>query len=484
MPCRRTRLIGITGLASGMVLLVPGRADAFPGDGVVRDVVGAGIDVAFQQMTVGMVTWLLKGVGYFVEGVVHFLQTATHPQVTAMWFAGPDSPYASVRSMSVLLMMGFVLLGICSGLLHGDVSGMVRRIAGGIPFAVVGMFVTTTIVDKLLTLTDSLSAGVLDHAGSQSMTFMQDLTLTSALTGTGGFPTFLVALAAVLAAFLLWIELIVRSALVYFLVALTPLAFAATLWPAARGVLRKLMELLVAAIFSKLAVCIALSIGSAALVGVAESTPADSDVGIGTAAAMGTGTLFAGAALLIMAAYSPFLLLRMIPLIEGAVVANGVSRGPLRAAQAGMNTTSSVSSIARLAGSVTNAPGGRAGGKGATSKPSADRLAGATSSSGKAKHPSSPSATSSRSTSPGPAPTSPTASSESRPPVTDSAPAAASSLSTTASSARPKTARTPNYEPSAPPPGSQRIANSPDVTSTVEPAATSAPPTFSKGRSS
>lgn len=433
MGRRTIRAVAITALAGLVVIGLPDRAEALPGEGLVGDFVGAGASAVFRETTISMVSWLLSGVGYFVEGALHFLQTATHPQVTAMWFSGPGSPYASVRSISVTLLLGFVLLGICSGLVHGDVAGMARRVAGGIPFAVVGMFVTTTVVDKLLTLTDALSAEVLHNAGSQSLTFMEGLTAASTMTGTGAFPTFLIAAAAVIAAFLLWIELIIRSAFVYFLVALTPLAFAATLWPAARGVLRKLMELLIAAIFSKLIICIALSIGSAALVGVAESAPADSDVGVGTATAMGTGTLLAGAVLLIIAAYAPFLLLRMIPLVEGAVVANGVSRGPLRAAQTGMNTTSSVSSMARLAGSTTNATAAAP----TSAAARATRIAG----------PGSSGSTSTRATA-GAKPQQATPAQPKPRPSSTAGPAA-------------------DYMPSGPPPGSRPIPNSPDVTSST-----------------
>lgn len=84
---------------------------------------------------------------------------------------------------------------------------------------------------------------------------------------TSGFAAVLLGLVAVVAALLLWVELIVRSSLVYLLVAISPLGFAATLWPSARGFVCKIVEILLAVILSKFVISIALAIGVAALAG-------------------------------------------------------------------------------------------------------------------------------------------------------------------------------------------------------------------------
>ena len=58
-------------------------------------------------------------------------------------------------------------------------------------------------------------------------------------------------------------------ALFLIVVAFAPLVFAARLWPATRGASRKLLDLLVALIVSKLVIAIALSVAAAAAVGAA-----------------------------------------------------------------------------------------------------------------------------------------------------------------------------------------------------------------------
>lgn len=345
-----SRTAAVITIAAFFVAATATPAEALPGEGLVGDYVSGQLSSAFDATATGMVTWVLDAIGVFANGIVNFLKTAGRPEVEAIWFSGPTSPYASVRNIAVLLLLGFVFLGVISGLLRGEMMGMLSRIAGALPAAIVGMLVTTAVVGKLLDLTDALSTAVLDNSGDQAIHFLSGFGVTAA-AGTNGFAALIIGLFAVASAFILWVELIIRSSLIYFLVALSPLAFAATLWPATRGILRRLVELLMAVILSKLVICIALSIGVAALSGAGTAAPPDA--GIGDAAAMSLGALLTGTTLLVLAAWSPFLLMRMIPFVEGAVVAQGISRSPARAAQSAMSTASYASSTTRLAGAAT-----------------------------------------------------------------------------------------------------------------------------------
>ena len=307
-------------------------------------------------MADGLAIWVLGAVEFFVNGALDFLRTSARPDVEAAWFAGAGSPYAAVRNIAAALLVGFVFLGLLQGLLQADPAGMVRRLAGNLPVAVAGMVVTTALVSRLLELTDVLSNAVLSSSDQQALHFLSGFG-ASATSMTSGFAAVLLGLVAVIAALLLWVELIVRSSLVYLLVAISPLGFAATLWPSARGFVRKIVEILLAVILSKFVIAIALAIGVAALAGAGsagtgEATPA--------AAGAGLGTLLVGAVVLGLAAFSPFLVLKLVPVAEGALLAQGVSRGPVRAAQTGVGTYSSVRMVGRLSGS--GGPGGGGGG--------------------------------------------------------------------------------------------------------------------------
>jgi hypothetical protein len=325
-----------------------------PGAGIVKNVLSGTTGWAWDSVASGIAGWVLGAVAYFVDGVLNFLKTSARPDVKADWFAGAGSPFATVRNLAGVLLVGFVLLGLVQGLLHGDPAAMVRRMAADLPLAVLGMVATIVVVDKLVGLTDALSTAVLGNADGQAMRFLSGLGMT-ATAGPAGFAAVVVGLVAVVAAFLLWVELMVRSALVYLLVAVSPLAFAAMVWPAARGVLRRTVQLLVAVVLSKLAIAVALAVGVAALGGADRNGVATAGAGVATAGsgdtlAGGMGTLLVGATLLCLAAFAPFLVLQLIPLAEGALVAQGISRGPVRAAQSGLGAYSTTTSLARLSG--------------------------------------------------------------------------------------------------------------------------------------
>ncbi len=314
---------------------------------VVTNVIGKTAGWAWEKVAQGVASWVLGGVGFFVNGTVKFLLTSTPPNVEAAWFAGPDSPYATVRNIAGVLLLAFVFLGLIQGLLAGDPGAMMRRVAADLPVAVLGMIGTTVIVGKLLELTDALSAAVLAHSGGQSVHFLSGFGVT--VTGaTQGFAAVIVGLVAVIAGMFVWVELMIRSVLVYILVALSPISFAAMVWPSARGVLRRTVELLLAVILSKLVVCITISVGVAALAGAGTEGAGHADSG--DAGAVSMGTLFVGTAILVIAAFAPFLVLKLIPWTEAALVAYGVSRSPVRAANSTVGTVNSASSMARLAG--------------------------------------------------------------------------------------------------------------------------------------
>lgn len=365
---KRATAFGLVGVGASLTLqtatATPAHAVGLPGAGLITDAIGGVAGWSFDKMTSGVAGWVLSGVAYFANGVLNFLKTSARPQVDAAWFAGPGSPLATVRNLAVALIGGFLFLGFLQGLARGSSGAMVRRLVGDLPMAVLGMVATVTVVTKLLDLTDALSTAVLSQADGQALHFLSGLGV--ATMGNHGFAVVVVGLVAILAALVLWVELMVRSALVYLLVAVSPLAFAAMVWPAARGVLRRTAQLLVAVILSKFVIAVALAVGVAALGGpsgtedaVIAAAPFGATNAGGTAIAplddpaAGLGTLLVGGVVLALAAFAPFIVLRLIPVAEAALAAQGVSRGPLRAAQSGVGTYYYANSVTRLGGSKT-----------------------------------------------------------------------------------------------------------------------------------
>jgi hypothetical protein len=364
---RRAAVVLLAIAAWELVLAQPASADVPNPVGIVVDTVGGLIGgaagFAFDQIAEGIARWVLDAVGFFVNGVLDFLQSSARVDVEAAWFSGPGSPYFAVRNIAAALLLGFVFLGLLQGLVNGDAWGMVRRVAGGLPAAVLGMVVTTAVVARLVELTDALSAAVLANSDDQALHFLSGFGVAAA-GATQGFAAVVIGLVVVLAALLLWVELMIRASLVYLLVAISPLGFAAMLWPSARGFLRRTVEILLAVILSKLVICICLAIGVAALGGAGS---ADGTGGLASEAGGSVGALLVGAVLLGLAAFSPFIILKLVPVAEAALVAQGVSRGPFRTSQTALSTYSSTRMVSRLSG-----PSGPSGGApGAAAVPAA-----------------------------------------------------------------------------------------------------------------
>ncbi len=111
--------------------------------------------------------------------------------------------------------------------------------------------------------------------------------------------------------FLLWVELLVRAAAVYVAVLFLPLALISLVWPAISHWCRRLVETLAALILSKFVIVAILSLASSAL--------ASGTAGPG-ANGSGFSSVLAGGALLLLASFTPFVLLRLIPIVEQGAI--------------------------------------------------------------------------------------------------------------------------------------------------------------------
>ena len=115
------------------------------------------------------------------------------------------------------------------------------------------------------------------------------------------FIAFFIGLLTVAATLTLWVELLIRAAAVYVIVLMLPVFFAALVWPARRVWAVRASRLLVALILSKFAIVAVLSLGGS---------------GHRPGRAAGRAGALAGATLVLLAAFSPWALLRLLPLHE------------------------------------------------------------------------------------------------------------------------------------------------------------------------
>jgi hypothetical protein len=284
-------------------------------------------------------TWLLRK-------VVGFIDSSTSPDLTADWF---NERYRLMVGLGALVVVPMLMLASIRAIMQQDVSQLLRSFFVYLPAAIFGTFLMLHLAQALLTGTDALSAAVAKGvAGDVSAIFdsVSDVLSTPSSVGTPpAIPAFAMLIGAfllVIGSFFVWLELLVRSAAVTVSVFFMPLILAAMVWPATAHWTKRLIQTLVALILSKFVIVSVMSLATAAL----------ADPGGG-----GFGTIMGGAALMLMAAFAPIGLMKLMPLAEGAAVAHleGMGRRPLATVQAGgsVNHAASImrSKVSGVAGS-------------------------------------------------------------------------------------------------------------------------------------
>jgi hypothetical protein len=337
----------------------------------VTSFVGDAASSGFEAMVGGLTAWVVDAVVWLVGGVFNFFLDSTDPNVQADWFITGDGPYATTAALGGVLLVVFVFAGIAQGVVNGDVGGMLRRIALELPMSVLGMVGLVTITQLLIRVTDELSGAVLSNFQDDVAEFGQVVGTLAFMQGqhATAFVVFLFGLVAVIAGLVLVAELVVRASLIYIVVALAPLVFASRLWPATKGASRKLLDLLVALILSKLVIAIALGVAAAAAVGTgsggevtALASPEVFAEDPGGSVTQAVGILLTAAAAFGVSAFSPLLIARLLPMTEAAVIGQGIKGAPARAAQQGLMAANTLQMVSgRRYGQLGGRPDASAG---------------------------------------------------------------------------------------------------------------------------
>src|SRR6266540_1486171 len=262
--------------------------------------------------------WVTGKVGDLVEGT-------TSPNLAASWFEGQYGAMLAVAGALALLML---MLAVIQSVIRQDVGMLIRAAFGYLPMAFILAGVAIAATGLLVAITDDISRVVVSGLGTkQSSNLLQAVgdAYKNALDESSGIPLFGVFLGAIIlaiGAFVLWLEMIIRDAAIYVCVFFLPLTFVAMIWPATSRWARRLVELLVAIILAKFVIVSILSLATAAIAN--------------TNVVNGEGQTFermiAGSALLVLAAWSPFALMRLIPMMEVAAASVGSQRSSMSAA--------------------------------------------------------------------------------------------------------------------------------------------------------
>ena len=310
----------------------PAKAVTGAVSGAAGNIVASAGDSALRSFTSAVASagkWFLGKVGGLVNGT-------TSPNVVNVgWFT---SQYRVMLALAVLIALPILFVSVAQSIVRADGMQAIRSAFIYLPVAGLLSAVGPALAQLLIDASDWMSSALGNGASADAAKFMNDAGAALAGLGAGTvnpaapvFGVLLGAMIVVLGAFSVWLELLLRAAAIYVSVLFLPFALAAMIWPAGWRWCKRLIEFLVAIIFAKVFIVAIINLAAAGL------------------AHGGLGNQFegvlAGGALLLMAAFTPVALLKLIPLAEAAVVTAGAQRAALRQATQGATALTSSSSV-------------------------------------------------------------------------------------------------------------------------------------------
>jgi hypothetical protein len=284
-----------------------GAIGALTGSGGVKRAVTTAVGLA------AIATAVVGGARYALKATAKVINATTSPNLRSTWFS---AFYWRMAAVSALLTLPFLFAAAIQAMIRSDLGLLARSVFGYLPLGLLGVGIAAPLAMLLLAGSDEMSAIVSSASGNAGAHFLDQAgALAGGISAVSGdlFVLFFVGLLTAAATITLWLELLIRQAAVYVIVLMLPLFFAALVWPARRIWAARSVELLVALILSKFAIVSVLALGGAAL---------------GHTTLPGPASMLTGATLVLLAACTPWALLRLLPLHELAgAAAGGLSAG-------------------------------------------------------------------------------------------------------------------------------------------------------------
>jgi hypothetical protein len=262
---------------------------------VERTLGHAVIGGVFSQLT----NWILGSVQWFLNAAGQVLTSASEPTTI---IRSASTEYSVLITIAPGLLMLGLLVATLQAVRHGDSASLWRVYLGVAPACVFAIVVARPIAKLILEAVNQLSSGASSaaalHVASLSGAFAL---LTPSIPGFG---LFILAVAVVIGTFLLWCELIVRAVVLTLLLVLVPVIAPLATFPAGRRLGWRLAETFTAVAVSKFLIVITLTLGFDELLGSSATQ------------------VITGAVTLMLATFSPFVLLKLIPFVEASALHN------------------------------------------------------------------------------------------------------------------------------------------------------------------
>jgi hypothetical protein len=282
--------------------LIPGLSTACGAAGdVTSSILGAGAGDLLSSLAAGVAqgaSWLLGQIGSVIS-------SSTTIDLGAPWFR---SHYEVMVALAAVVLVPLLLVSVIQSVYHQSPSALVRTALVHLPLALLLGAVAIQLVQLALAATDALSTAVSSTSSGDvggALAALASSLASQAAGGGPGVPTFVALLGALFVSFgalVLWVELLIRSAAVYVATLFFPLALASLVWPAVSQWCRRLVETLATLVLSKFVIVAVLGLAVGAL-GASDGSMSSE---------------LAGGALLMLAAFAPFTLLRLVPFAEAS----------------------------------------------------------------------------------------------------------------------------------------------------------------------
>jgi hypothetical protein len=323
----------------------------------------------FESVLNGISQWVASGAEYLLRQIGTVLVSTTTIDVGATWFR---THYGQMTALAGVVILPMLLVSTLQAVLRQNPGQLVRTYLVQLPLALMLAVVAIQVVILSLAATDSMSNAIAGGAGADVTSLLSTVTkglvLAASDPSIASFVLLLIALLIAVAAFVLWMELLIRAAAVYVAVLFLPLALATLVWPAVAHWCRRLVETLAALILSKFVIVAVLSLAAGAVASGASGAPNSG----------GFNAVLAGGALLVMATFVPFAILRLIPAVEAGAVGHleglrqrgsAAVTGPLRTAagfalHSGLQSAGDARLLGMTAAGGALGGGGRGGGSG------------------------------------------------------------------------------------------------------------------------
>ncbi len=319
-------------------------------EGWVSEQTADGIQAVFSGITI----WFLSAAIWISGAVYGQIVTATEVDLYGVAADG----YQWAWGLATVLVVGAIWLSIGAAVINNNPGLAARRFLLDAPKFVLICATLFALTSASIGAVEEINASLAANGGGQDAEniFESFRSIGDLAAENGAMTSMLVpaiSLYIVLISFFLYTFLMLRTAAIYLLIVIAPLAAISVVTPY-QQTFRKLMETLFGLLISKTVILITLTVGAAALANLTEplddaalaalspapAEPAALDIDAGgeggvdpevaaEAAAVSKviGTMLIGAVLLTLAAFSPWLVFQLIPNLEGGAGVGQIARG-------------------------------------------------------------------------------------------------------------------------------------------------------------